>query len=154
VAEIVSSPVLRREAAAVAAEVQRLAQPCGEEAVRLALQPLVLLYGVGQAGKAPAFWRIYAQQLAGFPADALRAAVEAYPGCEACDGFFPKPHVLKRMAEAHAQPIRRAANRCRLALRTEPPPRRPRMAPERVRALLADTCAAIDARAAGRRAGL
>lgn len=108
------------------AELSRAAAPCGEEAVRRALQPLVLIYGVGDAARSPAFWGPYLSALRDVPSQCLAAAVEAYTSAPD-SAFFPKPGPLKALADRKAEAIRRAASRAYRAART--PPQRERREP-------------------------
>ena len=103
----------------------RLAEPSGEDAVRRALQPLVLVFGVGEAAKSPAYWAVYVKVLAGLPTAALARAVSEYPQT---GKFFPKPAEIRELADPHAAAIRQAAARARTAARMEPG--RPEPSPE------------------------
>ncbi|MDB5438483.1 MAG: hypothetical protein JWM33_910, partial [Caulobacteraceae bacterium] len=80
------------------------------QAVRAALSPLVLVYGVGEAARSAAFWGVYVETLSGLPAEALRAAAADYAAGAGAE-FFPKPGPLKALALKHAEPLRRAAAR-------------------------------------------
>lgn len=117
--EICCNPLLLREAAVLAPLLAQATRGCGEEQVRLALQPLILVYGVGEAARSPAFWRVYFKQLADLPAEALARGVDAYAG-EADSHFFPKPGPLKALAERFAVPIRKAAYRTKRAVEIGP----------------------------------
>lgn len=88
--------------------------------MREALQPLVLVYGVGEAAKSAAFWRVYVEQLSGFPAEALAQAVSDYAGGANAE-FFPKPGPLKALAAKRAEPILKALSRAKRAAATLPP---------------------------------
>lgn len=117
-----SSPALHAEAKASVAPLAALAEPCGDQAVRQALQSLVLVYGVGEAAKSGAFWRVYFQQLGGFPLEALRQACDDYAGGEGAE-FFPKPGPLKALAKARSVPILKALSRARRAAAMLPAPK-------------------------------
>jgi len=95
-------------------------EPCGAQKVREALQPLVLVYGVGEAAKSAAFWRVYIEQLQGFPAEALAQAVSDYAGGATAE-FFPKPGPLKALAAKRAEPLLKALSRARRAAAMKPP---------------------------------
>lgn len=109
---IVADPVLHAEAKASVSVLTAVAEPCGEQAVRQALQPLVLVYGQSEAAKTSAYWRVYFQQLAGFPLEALRQACDDYAGGANAE-FFPKPGPLKALAAKRAIPIYKARDRAR-----------------------------------------
>jgi hypothetical protein len=114
-----ADPLLHREAKTLAPMLKALAGPCGENAVRIALQPMVLVFGVGEAARTAAFWRIYIQQLSDLPAEALAKAVEEYAGLPDSH-FFPKPGPLKALAAKYAAPLYQAASRARKAAESEP----------------------------------
>src|SRR4051812_46581833 len=76
IAEILSDPALHAEARRIAPALAEAASPCGDEAVRLALQPLVLVFGVPEGSKSQAFWAVYYKTLGSLPAEALAKAVE------------------------------------------------------------------------------
>lgn len=119
IAEIVADPELHREVREVATKLAIRASGAGESSVRHALQPLVLVYGVGDAARSPAFWQAYTI-LSGVPVEALRKGVEDYlkaPDSE----FFPKPGPLKALCDKHAEPIFKAAFRAARAAGAAPP---------------------------------
>src|SRR5688572_10740721 len=91
--EIVADPALHAEAKRLAPMLAQKAAPAGDEAVRRALQPLVLVYGIGEAARVPAFWAPY-RVLASVPAEALARGIEDYTA-SADSHFFPKPGPLK-----------------------------------------------------------
>lgn len=105
-------PALRAEARALIPALAEVAKPCGPEAVRKALQPLVLIYGVGEAAKVPAFWKIYVDQLSSVPAEALEQAVHDYISAPNSE-WFPKPGPLKALATKRAEPILKALSRAK-----------------------------------------
>lgn len=96
-----------------------MAAPCGSDAVRALLQPLVLVYGVGEAARSAAFWKVYREQLASFPYEALEQAVTDYAGQPGAE-FFPKPGPLKALATARAVPILKALSRAKRAANSQP----------------------------------
>lgn len=154
VAEIVASPALHREAQMAASTLGRLAKGCGDESVRRALQPLVLVYGVSESARSPAFWGPYLAALRDLPADALAKAVEAYTQNPSAE-FFPKPGPLKALGDKHATAIRRAAARARTAAAMAPPARVTPPTPEEreaVRKMLAGMRAGFAERQAAMRA--
>ena len=89
---------------------------CGGDAVRLALQPLVLVFGAAEAAKAPGFWEAYIQALDGLPARALKKGIADYTSA-AESQFFPKPGPLLALCLKHADPMRRAFYRAEGAIR-------------------------------------
>lgn len=117
---IVSVPALHAEARASIPALTSVAEPCGAQKVREALQPLVLVYGVGEAAKSAAFWRVYVEQLSGFPAEALAQAVNDYAGGANAE-FFPKPGPLKALAAKRTEPILKALSRAKRAASMLPP---------------------------------
>lgn len=119
IAEISADQNLRVQAMAAAPALAQLAQPCGDRAVQLALQPLVLVFGVGEAARVPAFWKPY-RILAELPAEALAKAVDEYCGQPDAE-FFPKPGPLKALGDKHAETIRKAASRAKRAAALPPP---------------------------------
>lgn len=122
IAEILENPELHAEAGRVCTGLAMRAAACGEPAVRNALQPLVLVYGVGDAARSPAFWQAY-KVLAGLPVEALRKGVEDYvAGPDSA--FFPKPGPLKALCDKHAEPIFKAAFRASRAAGLTAPKRR------------------------------
>lgn len=120
------------------------AKPVGEAAVRHALQPLVLHYGVAEAARSPAFWVPYLL-LAEMPAEALKKGVREYLGA-ADSEYFPKVGPLKALCAKHARPIFQAAHRAEEAARLSPPPKRTGN-PGAVRALFEDFSAKMKAKA-------
>lgn len=124
VAEIVRDEALRRECCTIAAPLAALAAPCGDAFVKRALQPLVLVFGVGEAARSAAYWTVYVRSLSDLPAEALARAVEDYARAQD-SRFFPKPGPLRALAEVHALPIRRAAQRARKVAAANPEPRAP-----------------------------
>jgi hypothetical protein len=123
VEEIAADPALKAEAKAVCTALAQIACAAGESAVQEALKPLVLVYGVGEAARSPAFWQAY-KIMAGLPWEALRLGVEDYlaqPDSE----FFPKPGPLKALCDKHAEPIYKAAFRASRAAALPPPRYRP-----------------------------
>lgn len=117
--EIVADPALHREAKAVAPLLAARAEPAGDDAVRRALQPLVLVYGIGEAARVPAFWMPY-RILADQPITALVQGIADYTA-GATSEFFPKPGPLKALCDRHAEPVRKAAFRARKAAQMPPP---------------------------------
>jgi hypothetical protein len=151
VAEIVADPELHAEAKRVYSALAVRASAAGEATVRLALQPLVLVYGVGEAARSPAFWQAY-RILADLPVEALRLGVEDYPA-QPDSQFFPKPGPLKALCDKHAEPIYRAAFRASKAASLEPPKaRREPTEAERaqVRAMLSEFTAKVAEKAPAR----
>ncbi len=96
-----------------------MAEPCGPDAVRALLQPLVLVYGVSDAARTPAFWKVYREQLAGLPFEALEQAVNDFAGQPGAE-FFPKPGPLKALATARAVPIIKALYRAKRVASAKP----------------------------------
>lgn len=119
IAEIAADPELHREAKAVCAALANRASGAGESSVKLALQPLVLVYGVSEATKSPAFWQAY-RVLAGLPVEALQRGIEDYLAAPDSQ-FFPKPGPLKALCDKHAEPIFKAAFRAARAAALSPP---------------------------------
>jgi len=118
-----------------------LAKPCGDRAVQLALQPLVLVFGVAEAARVSAFWKPY-RILADLPREALAKAVDEYcgqPGAE----FFPKPGPLKALGDKHAEAIRKAASRATRAAALPPPKARVLISPAEVQRLARSTAASL-----------
>lgn len=105
---------------------------CGDEVVRNALKPLVLVFGIGEAAKSATFWRVYFAKLADLPAAALIAAVEEFAGLPTAE-FFPKPGPLRALALKHAEPIYKAAYRAKRAADSLPRPQRPEESAEQRR---------------------
>lgn len=124
VAEIAADPVLSAECRDVAGTLADLAAPCGDAFVKRALQPLVLVFGVGEAARSSAYWTVYVKALRDLPAQALARAVEDYARRPDA-AFFPKPGPLRALAETHAVPIRRAATRARAVAALPLPARAP-----------------------------
>lgn len=120
--DIVADPQLHAEAKALAPRLAARASGAGPAGVRAALAPLVLVYGVGEAAKQPAFWDAY-DVLAGLPHEALDAGVKDYLAAPDSQ-FFPKPGPLKAMCDKHAEPIFKAAYRISRAASIEAPKRR------------------------------
>lgn len=112
--KIRSDPALHDEAKLVCGALARITSPCGDEAVIEALKPLVLVYGLGEQAKSPAFWQVYTKQLADVPAEALRLAVDDYAS-QPDSQFFPKPGPLREFALRRAEPVFRAASRSKRA---------------------------------------
>lgn len=108
------SPALHSEAKAVSATLSQVAEACGKEAVRFALQPLVLVFGVGEAARSPAFWAAYTETLSTVPRESLAAAIKEYTSLPDSE-FFPKPGPLKALALKHAEPLYKAAYRAKRA---------------------------------------
>lgn len=111
---ICSDPILHREVKHLAPHLKRLSQGAGDEGVRKALQPLVIVFGVGEAATTKAFWKIYFEALRDVPQEALERAVEDYTKKEDAE-FFPKPGPLRALAYRHAEPIFKAAHRAKRA---------------------------------------
>jgi hypothetical protein len=107
--EIGADPRLKAEAKAACTALAQLASAAGESAVQTALRPMVLVYGVGEAARSPAFWQAY-KILAGLPYEALVKGVEDYLALPDSQ-FFPKPGPLKALCDKRAEPIYRAAYR-------------------------------------------
>ena len=120
-AEIVASPALHAEAKALIPALAAVAAPCGPQSVRAALQPLVLIYGVGEAAKSAAFWKVYIDALAGLPAEALAQAVIDYAAQPDAE-WFPKPGPLKALASKRAEKIWKAYSRAKRAAAALPSP--------------------------------
>ena len=152
IAEILSIPALHAEAKVVAERLEALGVGCGQEAVRRALQPLVLIYGLGEQAKVPMFWAVYVKALEDVPAQALAEAIEEYTGLGTSE-FFPRPGPLRALALKHAAPIWKARDRARRAANSLP---RPVITPadaEARKALIAETLRAIGSKAAVSTAG-
>lgn len=116
---IVADEQLHAEAKAMAPALRARATPAGDDAVRKALQPLVLVYGVGEAARVPAFWQPY-RILAMIPPTALAEGIEDYVASPDSQ-FFPKPGPLKALCDRRAEPILRAASRASRAAFLAPP---------------------------------
>lgn len=145
--EILSVPALHEEAKRLAPALNLRASPAGETRVRHALQPLVLVYGIGEAARSPAFWVSY-RILANLPVEALAKGVEDYLAAPDSH-YFPKPGPLKALCDKHAEPIYRAAHRATQAAKSEPA--LPRYLPsEEEKAAVARMLADFKARAAER----
>lgn len=146
VAEIAANPQLQAEARASAPMLERLAQPCGPQAVMQALAPLVTVFGISDAARAPGFWEVYVKTLASLPREALDRAVDEYP---AHGKFFPKPAEIRELADRHAAVIRKAATRARTAANVKPEREREPKTPEQiaaVRRLLSEFTATMEAK--------
>jgi hypothetical protein len=117
---ITKTPEFQDEVKALVPRLRAVARPCGGQAVRTALQELVLVFGVGEAAHSSAFWRPYASQLSGFPAQALEQAIDEYVGLASSE-FFPKPGPLKALVMKHAAPILKALSRAIRAAEQEQP---------------------------------
>lgn len=146
---IVADPIIHGEATRMAPALRARAEPAGDDAVRRALQPLVLVYGVGEAARVPAFWQPY-RILANLPPTALAAGIEDYTASPDSQ-FFPKPGPLKALCDRHAEPILRAASRASRAAHLEPPKQRPEPTAEEkaaVSKMLAEAVAAMTDKAA------
>jgi len=115
IAEIAADPRLRSEALAILPKLMLRAAPSGDERVRRALQPLILVYGASEATKAPAFWQAYYAALSGLPAEALARGIADYTAAPDSE-FFPKPGPLRALCEKHAEPIFKSASRAKRAL--------------------------------------
>jgi hypothetical protein len=89
-------------------------EPCGDEAVKRAMQPLVLVFGVSDSARTSAFWKVYLQALRDLPVAALEQAVQDYASSPE-SLFFPKPGQLKALALKRAEPIYQAASRAKSA---------------------------------------
>lgn len=122
IAEIAADPELKAEAKRFCQALAEVSSAAGEAAVRMVLQPLVLVYGVGEAARSPAFWEPY-RFLAGLPAEALKRGVDEYTR-QPDSLFFPKPGPLKALCDKHAEPIYRAAFRASKAVSLPPPTER------------------------------
>lgn len=96
------------------------ARPAGDTRVRNALQPLVLVFGIGEAARSPAFWVPY-RILGELPIEALDRGVKDYLAAPDSQ-FFPKPGPLKAFCDKHARPMFQAAHRAAEAARLEPRP--------------------------------
>lgn len=128
IAAIAADPEMKAEARRLCQPLAELAASAGEAAVREALKPLVLVYGVGEAARSPAFWQAY-KVLSGLPVDALRRGIEEYLGL-ADSQFFPKPGPLKALCDKHAEPIYRACYRASKAASLPAPVNRGPPSPE------------------------
>lgn len=138
VEEIAADPALKAEAKAFCQALAELSAAAGESAVMRALQPLVLVYGVGEAAKSPAFWDAY-KVLSGLPEEALQRGIEEYLSLSDSQ-FFPKPGPLKALCDKHAAPLYKAAYRASKAASLPAPRTRVVSDEERaaVRSMLAD----------------
>lgn len=99
---------------------QRLMAPMGAEAVYVALQPCLILYGSPDlshiGGDLTAAWiSIYQKALQGLPKESLEYAVSDYIA-NAKKPFFPKPSELNAIAIKHAAAIGQLAWRCKVAV--------------------------------------
>lgn len=126
-----------------------MAAPALRDGVRMALQPLVLVFGVSEAAKAPGFWEVYFDALQDFPLVAVKLAVSDYAKGPESE-FFPKPGPLRKLAADHATVPLRAHSRARAVAGTALAPReRTAKSPAevaRVKAMLADYVAQVEAK--------
>lgn len=111
-----ADPVLLSECRTSNAVVQRMAGPMGRDAVYVALQPCLILFGAPNFGEArdglgTAWIALYQDALAKLPKEALEHAVSEW----IANGkpFFPKPAELKKLADAKAGEIGLIAWRCK-----------------------------------------
>jgi len=139
---------MREEARRCSRQLEILTEPAGDKVVMAALAPLVLVYGKGQEATAPAFWKVYTEALADLPRLALDRAAAEYTRV---GKFFPKPAEIRELADRHALALRQAAYRAGKAAAWEEPkamPQSDRIPPEQFKAMMADTLAKLDAKAA------
>jgi hypothetical protein len=108
--QLAAEPCFLAEARSLAPELRRLAAPCGGDAVKDALKALVLVYGLGEQAKSPAFWQIYVKALEDLPGEAVREACEDYAR-QPDSQFFPKPGPLRDLAMKRAAVVLRMAGR-------------------------------------------
>lgn len=95
-----------------------LAKPSGGDFVCAALQPLVLVYGLGEQAKSPAFWAVYVKALQDLPREAITDAVDDY-SARPDSLYFPKPGQLRDIAMRRGERLLRMASRAREAANME-----------------------------------
>lgn len=135
-AQIARVPALKAEAKACQRQLEILGEPAGAQIVIGALAPLVVVFGKGVEAESPAFWRVYTEALEDLPRIALDRAVSEY---QRTGRFFPKPAEIRDLAKPHAEALRQAAYRARLAAEAQADkPETDRLPPEQVQALMAD----------------
>lgn len=119
--EIAGDPKLLAEARDRLNLVSRLAAPIGREALYVAIQPLLIMFGppdFGQDEEAEslkkAWFDLYAQAMADRPREAVEIAVAEW--LRVGKPFFPKATELNALAEATAAEIQLIAYRLRRAV--------------------------------------
>lgn len=130
--------------------VRRLGGPMGKDAVYVALQPLIILYGAPDFGDSSAgdgllsSWiSIYTKALEKLPREALDYAVDTYIATST-KPFFPKPGELNALALPRAEDPRKIAWRLRKIVDAQPAAARESEEDrERGRQMVAETLAAI-----------
>jgi hypothetical protein len=130
---IAANPARMAEAREKLSLVARVAGPVGPDACYVALQPLVIQYGIppfgpGEEGAAmqEAWWRTTIKALQDLPRESLDLAVDRYIATQTRH-YFPNPGTLRKLCEAHATKVRMVAWRIRKAVEengenTRPPP--------------------------------
>lgn len=115
-------PLMLAEARERARDVARMAGPMGREAVYVALQPLIVLFGrpdfgTGEAAKqlTKSWVEIYGEALEKLPAEALAEGVSRW----IMEGkWFPKPAELLKLSDPKASELRIIAWRLKVAVET------------------------------------
>lgn len=113
---IASHPALREEVRASLPSLERTLAPAGPDVVQRALNPLVLVFGMGDQARSSLWWKVYYDALAELPAHAVQAAAEAYPSQPGAE-WFPKPAALKALALKAAEPAYQAVGRARAVVK-------------------------------------
>lgn len=123
------NPDLKTMASAVLEPLDRLRQPAGDNGVREAMGPLLIMYGRPKKTEQelPVWFALYYAALSGFTRYALDEAVSEYIAT-ATMHMIPAPSVLAKLAQPHAV----LARQCYLRAKTiaEAPEPRPRKTPE------------------------
>lgn len=116
VRKALADPMVVAECQRVADRVKRFAGPMGKDAVYVALQPLLILFGPPSFGEGRealqgAWIAIYQDALHHLPREALEAAVSDW----ILNGkpFFPKPAELNKLARPKLEEVALIAWRCR-----------------------------------------
>jgi hypothetical protein len=119
---IVASAELLAEAQDKLSLVSRLAAPMGPEDCYVALQPLVIMYGIPAFGEGEdgdrlraAWWASTQKALCDLPKESLEYAVDRYIAT-ATKHLFPDPGILRKICEEHATQVRMVAWRIRKAV--------------------------------------
>lgn len=113
--EIASSPGLHAEAVALIPALEAYVRPAGQRAVKAVLGKLLAVFTPPDRSEAEwaAWWEAYFEDLESFPLFALEQAAKDYrrqPGAE----FFPKPGMMRDLANKAAMKATTALVRARL----------------------------------------
>ena len=118
-ADILKDELLLDECRRALPAISRLCAHCGQDGVYVCLQPLIILFGAPDFGKATAAllktWvELYGDALGHLPRESLECAVSDW----IANGkpFFPKPSELKALGEKHAAEVWKIAYRVRAAV--------------------------------------